>query len=70
MPIMSLPDQYDQMSPSDLLEQLELRFPERLATFEAQSPELIEAIVEDDYSQVDEDDLDELLDDIRELLAI
>lgn len=67
---MSLPDQYDQMTPAELWEQMELRFPERIAQLEADYQDIIEAIVEDELESVDQEELDEFLEDIRELLAV
>lgn len=70
MPIMSLPDRYDDMTPTELVEEFELRYPEKISQLDASYPGIIEAIADEDLSDIDDDDLEDLLDEMRELLSV
>lgn len=69
MPIMALPDRYDDMSPGELVEEFELRYPEMIKTLEEKYPGIIDSIADDDFSDIEEDELDELLEEMREILS-
>ena len=49
------------MTPAELVEELELSRPEKVATFERRYPEAMAAIAEDDLGACDPDELDDLV---------
>lgn len=61
-------DRRDQMDAQELLEEAELRFPEKIAGLERRHQEAMEAI--EFGSQCDEELLDDLREDLRSLLRI
>ena len=63
-------DHRNQMSEKELLEEMELRFPEKLAALESVYCLTIEAIIEDDIVSADPDELDDLVEQLREILSI
>lgn len=64
-------DRRDEMSPSELVEELSLRFPERLASFEARYGEVLEAVEFDaDLADLDEEDVEDCLAEIRSILRV
>jgi hypothetical protein len=74
---MALIDRRDEMTLTELVEELEVTYPERFATFESRHPDAMEAVMEDGIESPEEaedeelaESLVELQDDIRGLLAI
>ena len=67
---MALEDRRDHMTSEELLEELELRFPEHMAGMQVSYPDAWEALVEDDPSICDQEELEDLLDEIRALLRV
>lgn len=63
-------DPHNQMSEKELLEELELRFPEKMAALEAVYSLTIEAIIEDDIASADPDELDDLVEQLRQILSV
>ena len=63
-------DRRDEMSPGELLEELELAHPDKVAGFERRYPDAMAAIMEDDLAACDPEELDELVSDMRSLLRI
>lgn len=55
------------MDAQELLEELELRFPEKLAEIEMRHQDALEAL---DYGEGDTEIIEELEDDLREMLRI
>ena len=58
------------MTSEELLEELELRFPEQISKLEHDYPDAWEALVEADPSCCDPEELEDLLDSIRSLLRV
>lgn len=67
---MALKDRRDEMSPSELAEELELRFPEEVVKMESRYPEAWQAVFEEDLDSVSEEELEDLLDDLRAILRV
>jgi hypothetical protein len=63
-------DRRDDMGLADLVEELELSRPEKVAEFERRHPEAMAAVADDDLDACDAEDLDELAADLRSLLRI
>lgn len=63
-------DRRDEMSPAELVEELELSHPEKVASFERRYPEAMAAVAEDDLEACDPDDLDDLIGELRSLLRV
>jgi hypothetical protein len=63
-------DRRDQMSLSELVEELHLAHPEEVAYFEREYRDAMEAIENDDLDSCDEDELDELHADLSQRLRI
>ena len=67
---MALEDRRDHMTSEELLEELELRFPEHMAGLQVSYPDAWEALVDADPDACDPAELEDLLDDIRALLRV
>jgi hypothetical protein len=67
---MALADRRDDMTSEELVEELELRFPETISKFEHDHPDAWEALVDGDPDACDPEELEDLLDSIRALLRI
>ena len=67
---MALSDRRNDMSPEELLEELELRFPMEMTKMERLHPDAWEALMEGSNSSVPDEEMDDLLDDLRSLLKI
>ena len=63
-------DRRDEMSLGDLVEELELSRPEKVAEFERRHPDAMAAVADDDLEACDAEELDELARDLRSLLRI
>ncbi len=63
-------DRRDEMSLAELVEELELSRPEKVADFERRYPDAMAAIADDDLDSCDPDELDDLAGDLRALLRI
>jgi hypothetical protein len=63
-------DRRDDMTLADLVEELELSRPEKVADFERRHPDAMAAVADDDLEACDPEDLDELAADLRGLLRI
>jgi hypothetical protein len=63
-------DRRDEMSLAELVEELELAHPDKVAGFERRHPEAMAAVADDDLDACDPEDLDELTADLRSLLRI
>ena len=63
-------DRRDDMTLAELVEELELSYPEKVASFERRYPEAMAAIAEDDLDACDSEELDDLASDLRKLLRV
>jgi len=63
-------DRRDDMTLAELVEELELSHPEKVASFERRYPEAMAAIAEDDLDACDPEELDDLAGDLRRLLRV
>jgi hypothetical protein len=63
-------DRRDDMTLAELVEELELSYPEKVGTFERRYPEAMAAVVDDDLGSCDPEELDDLASDLRRLLRI
>lgn len=63
-----IPDRRDQMSTGELLEEMELRFPEKLTELEGRHQEAMEAL--EWGGECDEELLEDLKQDLKSLLRI
>jgi hypothetical protein len=63
-------DRRDGMSLAELVEELELARPEKVADFERRYPEAMAAVADNDLDACDPDELDDLASDLRALLRI
>jgi hypothetical protein len=63
-------DRRDDMTLAELVDELELSYPEKVATFERRYPDAMAAVVADDLESCDPDELDDLASDPRRLLRI
>ena len=58
-------DRRDDMTLAELVEELELSYPEKVAGFERRYPDAMAAVAGDDIAACDPDELDELASDLR-----
>ena len=58
------------MTLAELVEELELSHPEKVAGFERRFPEAMAAVAEDDLEACDPEELDDLASDLRRLLRV
>ena len=63
-------DRRDDMTVAELVEELELSHPEKVADFERRHPDAMAAVAEEDLDACDPDDLDDLVSDLRRLLRV
>jgi len=63
-------DRRDEMTLAELVEELELSHPEKVASFERRFPEAMAAVAEDDLEACDPEELDDLASDLRRLLRV
>jgi hypothetical protein len=63
-------DRRDEMTAAELVEELELSRPEKVAGFERRYPEAMAAIADEDLEACDPDDLDDLIAELRSLLRV
>lgn len=67
---MALIDRREDMEPQELLEELELRFPEQMSSLENDYPDAWEALIEGDQDDCPAEEWDDLMDSIRSLLKV
>ena len=58
------------MTLPELVEELELSYPDKVASFERRYPDAMAAVAEDDLGACDPDELDELARDLRNRLGV
>ncbi|WP_157592357.1 hypothetical protein [Solirubrobacter soli] len=58
------------MAVAELLKELELSHPEKVAEFERRHPDAMAAVADEDLDACDPDDLDDLVSDLRRLLRM
>jgi methionine synthase I (cobalamin-dependent) len=63
-------DRRDDMTLAELVEELELSYPEKVASFERRYPDAMAAVVDDDLGACDPEELDDLASDLRRLLRV
>jgi hypothetical protein len=63
-------DRRDDMTLAELVEELELSYPEKVASFERRYPDAMAAVADDDLEACDPEELDDLATDLRRLLRI
>jgi hypothetical protein len=63
-------DRRDEMTIFELVEELELSHPEKVATFERRYPDAMTAVVGGDLEACDPEELDDLAGDLRKLLRV
>jgi hypothetical protein len=63
-------DRRDDMTVAELVEELELSHPEKVADFERRHPDAMAAVADDDVDACDPDELDDLVSDLRRLLRV
>jgi hypothetical protein len=63
-------DRRDDMTLAELVEELELSHPEKIASFERRYPDAMAAVADDDLEACDPEELDDLATDLRRLLRI
>jgi hypothetical protein len=63
-------DRREDMSLAELVEELELSHPEKVAGFERRYPDAMAAVAEDDLGACDPEELDDLASDLRALLRV
>src|SRR4051795_12070086 len=63
-------DRRDDMTLAELVEELELSYPEKVASFERRYPDAMAAVVDDGLAACDPDELNDLASDLRRLLRI
>lgn len=63
-------DRREDMSLAELVEELELSHPEKVAGFERRYPDAMAAVAEDDLEACDPEELDDLASDLRALLRV
>jgi len=63
-------DRRDDMTLAELVEELELSHPEKVASFERRYPDAMAAVAEDDLDACDPEELDDLLGDLRRRLRV
>ena len=67
---MMINDRREDMSLAELVEELELSHPEKVAGFERRYPDAMTAVAEDDLGACDPEELDDLASDLRALLRV
>jgi hypothetical protein len=63
-------DRRDTMALAELVEELELSHPDKIASFERRYPEAMAAVADDDLGACDPEQLDDLASDLRRLLRV
>jgi hypothetical protein len=63
-------DRRDEMTLAELVEELELSHPEKVAGFERRFPEAMAAVADDDLEACEPEELDDLASDLRRLLRV
>jgi len=63
-------DRRDDMTLAELVEGLELSYPEKVPSFERRYPDAMAAIADDDLGACDSEELDDLASDLRKLLRV
>ena len=63
-------DRRDDMDLAELVEELELAHPEKVAQFERRHPDAMAAVADEDLDACDPEDLDDLARDLRALLRV
>ena len=63
-------DRRDDVTLAELVEELELSYPEKVANFERRYPDAMAAVADDDLGACDPDELDDLASDLRRLLRV
>jgi hypothetical protein len=63
-------DRRHDMTVAELVEELELSHPEKVADFERRYPDAMAAVADEDLAACDPDDLDDLFSDLRQLLRV
>ena len=63
-------DRRDDMTLAELVEELELSYPEKVASFERRYPDAMAAVIDDDLEACDPEELDDLASDLRRLLRV
>ena len=63
-------DRRDEMTLAELVEELELSHPEKVAGFERRFPDAMAAIADDDLEACDPEELEDLASDLRRLLRV
>jgi hypothetical protein len=63
-------DRRDDMTVVELVEELELSHPEKVADFERRHADAMAAVADEDLDACDPDDLDDLVSDLRRLLRV
>jgi hypothetical protein len=63
-------DRRDEMTLAELVEELELSHPEKVAGFERRFPDAMAAVADDDLEACDPEELDDLASDLRRLLRV
>jgi hypothetical protein len=58
------------MTVAELVEELELSHPEKVADFERRYPDAMAAVADEDLDACHPDDLDDLVSDLRQLLRV
>jgi len=67
---MSITDRRDQMDVQELAEELELRFPGEVSRMETRYPEAWYAVMDGYPESAPEEEMEDLLDDLRSLLRV
>jgi hypothetical protein len=63
-------DRRDDVTLAELVEELELSYPEKVASFERRYPDAMAAVADDDLGACNPDELDELASALRNLLRV
>jgi hypothetical protein len=63
-------DRRDEMTLAELVDELELSHPEKVASFERRYPDAMAAVAEDDLQAYDPEELKDLASDLRRLLRV
>lgn len=66
----SITDRREQMTLAELVEELTLAHPEKVAQFERDHPDAMNAVADEDLSAACDDELSDLACDLRELLRV
>jgi hypothetical protein len=65
-----LNDRRDEMTLPELVEELELSYPEKVAGFERRYPDAMTAVADDDLEACEPEELEDLASDLRNLLRV